>query len=195
MATSDVLLPWQPVIYYGDEQGSPARVVIKWPADDVRQQVPEYWTTIARYDRTQRSTTSTPTISCIGSSPTWQPHEAHPALRNGAHQHRYATDGAGIYAFSRLHRGEQREYVVGQQHESNRCSSPHLCPQRQLREGVRSGPKSYLEWEPGLTLTVPALSAVVYESAADSAIRSARDLARHPTVSGRRTHGCCVSQR
>ena len=38
--------------------------------------------------------------------------KAHPALRDGAHQDRYSSDEAGIYAFSRLHREQQREYVV-----------------------------------------------------------------------------------
>ncbi len=36
----------------------------------------------------------------------------HRALRDGAHQHRFAADGPGIYAFSRLARAEQHEYVV-----------------------------------------------------------------------------------
>ena len=38
----------------------------------------------------------------------------HKALRNGAHQHRYAEPGGttGIYAFSRIDRRQQREYVV-----------------------------------------------------------------------------------
>ena len=36
----------------------------------------------------------------------------HPALRNGTHQHRYASAAAGIYAFSRIDRQDQREYVV-----------------------------------------------------------------------------------
>ena len=36
----------------------------------------------------------------------------HPALRNGAQQHRYASDGPGIYAFTRIQRERQREYVV-----------------------------------------------------------------------------------
>ena len=38
--------------------------------------------------------------------------KTHPALRNGAHQHRYSSAEAGIYAFSRLHRSNQVEYVV-----------------------------------------------------------------------------------
>ena len=38
--------------------------------------------------------------------------KAHPALRNGAQQDRYSSATAGIYAFSRINRDEQREYVV-----------------------------------------------------------------------------------
>ena len=36
----------------------------------------------------------------------------HPALRNGAQQHRYSAPDAGVYAFSRIRATEQREYVV-----------------------------------------------------------------------------------
>src|SRR3954453_22229305 len=36
----------------------------------------------------------------------------HPALRDGAQQHRYSSAEAGIYVFSRISRDEQREYVV-----------------------------------------------------------------------------------
>jgi glycosidase len=36
----------------------------------------------------------------------------HRALRDGPQQHRHSTDGPGVYAFSRLDRAGQREYVV-----------------------------------------------------------------------------------
>ena len=35
-----------------------------------------------------------------------------PALRDGAQQHRYSSSGPGVYAFSRISRKHQREYVV-----------------------------------------------------------------------------------
>ena len=38
--------------------------------------------------------------------------KSHPALRDGAQQHRVSSSEAGIYAFSRLARDEGREYVV-----------------------------------------------------------------------------------
>ena len=38
--------------------------------------------------------------------------EAHPALADGAQLHRYASNGAGVYAFSRIEADEDREYVV-----------------------------------------------------------------------------------
>src|SRR5919197_6527213 len=36
----------------------------------------------------------------------------HPALRNGAQQSRYSSSTPGIYAFSRIGREDQREYLV-----------------------------------------------------------------------------------
>ena len=36
----------------------------------------------------------------------------HPALRDGAQQHRFSSSGPGVYAFSRISRKHQREYVV-----------------------------------------------------------------------------------
>src|SRR5215211_5079621 len=36
----------------------------------------------------------------------------HPALRDGAQQHRFSTSTAGVYAFSRIDRSRKHEYVV-----------------------------------------------------------------------------------
>ena len=36
----------------------------------------------------------------------------HPALRDGAQQHRFASSSAGVYAFSRIDRSRKHEYVV-----------------------------------------------------------------------------------
>ena len=68
----------------------------------------------ARRPRTRR-TTSCPAIRSTRRSPgSTRSTERHKALRNGAHQHRYAEPGGttGVYAFSRIDRRQQREYVV-----------------------------------------------------------------------------------
>jgi alpha-amylase len=104
-----------PVIYYGDEQG-----FIGTGGDQVARQtmfasqVPEY------LDDDLLGTDSTHAQDNFNSNhPLYQRiggladlTKAHPALRDGAHQDRYSSDEAGIYAFSRLHRGQEREYVV-----------------------------------------------------------------------------------
>ena len=104
-----------PVIYYGDEQG------FTGPGgdQDARQtlfasQVPEYLDddllgTDATH-ATDNFNTGHPLYAKISELAALT--KEHPALRNGAHQHRYASDGPGIYAFSRTDAEDQREYVV-----------------------------------------------------------------------------------
>jgi hypothetical protein len=93
----------------------------------------------------------------------------HPALRNGVQQHRYSTDAAGIYAYSRFDHASQREYVVA----LNNSESPQsaLVP---TSAGPGAGfDKLYgdgaaaLVTDPArrLPVVVPALSAVIYRSA------------------------------
>ena len=104
-----------PVVYYGDEQG------FTGPGGDqaARQtmfasQVPAYLDDdLIGTDATHGQDNFVPTHPLYQSiSRLAALTRAHPALRDGAHQHRYATDGPGIYAYSRLDRTEQREYVV-----------------------------------------------------------------------------------
>jgi alpha-amylase len=92
----------------------------------------------------------------------------HPALRDGVHQDRYASDEAGIYAFSRLHRGEQREYVVALNNsESEKTAAiPTYVRKGNFVKVYGSGPQQATSnGRRLLTLTVPPLSTVVYESA------------------------------
>lgn len=65
----------------------------------------------------------------------------HDALRDGAHQHRYATDAAGIYAFSRIDRRDQREYVVVLNNSEERQTArvPTYNPRAPLPQGLRPG--------------------------------------------------------
>ncbi len=92
---------------------------------------------------------------------------AHPALRDGAHQMRYASDGPGIVAFSRTDRKEQREYVVA----LNNSEQPQTASLPTYSAGMRfsrvygEGPATArTDRDAKLTVTVPPLSSVVYRA-------------------------------
>jgi hypothetical protein len=160
-----------PVIYYGDEQG-----FIGTGGDQVARQtmfasqVPEY------LDDDLLGTDSTHAQDNFNSNhPLYQRirgladlTKAHPALRDGAHQDRYSSDEAGIYAFSRLHRGQEREYVVALNNsESEQTAAiPTYVGNGSFVKVYGSGPEQLTSNENQLlTVTVPALSTVVYRSA------------------------------
>jgi hypothetical protein len=93
---------------------------------------------------------------------------AHPALRDGAQQHRYASQGPGIYAFSRLDRADQREYVVAlnNSEQSRSAAIPTYAAKRTFEKVYGEGAAEVKSGVDGaLTLVVPPLSAVVYASA------------------------------
>lgn len=159
-----------PVIYYGDEQG------FTGPGgdQDARQtlfasQVPEYLDDdLLGTDATHAAdnfNTGHPLYSKIGQLAALT--KEHPALRDGAHQHRYASEGPGIYAFSRTDAEDQREYVVA----LNNSEQPQTA-EVPTYIGKRSYTKIYGDGtaevktsaEGKLTVTVPPLSAVVYQS-------------------------------
>ena len=158
-----------PVIYYGDEQG------FTGPGgdQDARQtmfasQVPEY------LDDDLLGTASTHATDNFdaghplyqGIATLAQVTAEHPALRNGAHQHRYASDGPGIYAFSRTDADEQREYVVALNNstEPQTAAIPTYAAKRSFGLVYGDAPKRARSAADGtLSVTVPALSTVVYE--------------------------------
>ncbi len=161
-----------PVIYYGDEQGFTGGTR---GDQDARQTmfpslVPDY------LDDDLLGTSATHAQSnFVPSHPLYQTISGlatltreHPALRNGAHQNRYATDGAGIYAFSRIDRDEQREYIVAlnNSEQVQTAPVPTYLAQHSFQRVYGAGPHRVKSDDGGrLTLSVPALSAVVYESA------------------------------
>ena len=160
-----------PVVYYGDEQGFTGT-----GGDQVARQtmfasqVPEYLDDdllgTTRTHAQDNFETEHPLYTDIQDLA--QLAKDHPALRNGAHQHRYASDGPGIYAFSRLDRGQQREYVVALNNSESGedRGHPHLRPQRGLHPDLRVRCREHLTADGSrlLSVTVPALSTVVYES-------------------------------
>lgn len=103
-----------PVIYYGDEQGFtgdggdqlarqdmfPSRVA-EYNDDDLIGT--DATTAESNFDRKHPLFQSIAKLAVLT--------KKHKTLRNGAQQHRYATDGPGIYSFSRIGL-DRSEYVV-----------------------------------------------------------------------------------
>ena len=157
-----------PVVYYGDEQG------FSGPGgdQDARQtmfasQVPEYLDdqllgTDSTHDA-DNFDTGHPLYTRIAELADLT--AEHPALRDGAHQHRYSADGPGIYAFSRINAADQREYVVALNNstEPQTAAIPTYLPKRSFDRVYGQGAESVKSAPNGeLTVTVPALSAVVH---------------------------------
>ncbi|GID31987.1 alpha-amylase family glycosyl hydrolase [Paractinoplanes brasiliensis] len=156
-----------PVVYYGDEQG------FTGPGgdQDARQtlfasRVPEY------LDDDLIGTTATHAQdNFVQTHPLYAGISAlaavtkrHPTLRDGVHQHRYAADGPGVYAFSRA---GQREYVVALNNSSTAQTAavPTYLSRGKFERVYGPGPSTVTSAaDRKLTLTVPPLSTVVYAS-------------------------------
>ena len=159
-----------PVVYYGDEQG------FTGPGgdQDARQtlfasRVPEYLDDdLLGTDRTHAQDnfeTSHPLYQRISELADLA--REHPALRDGAHQMRYAANGAGVVAFSRTDRTEQREYVVA----LNNSESPQTVSVPTYSAGMGftkvygdAAATARTGADRGLPVTVPPLSTVVYRA-------------------------------
>lgn len=160
-----------PVVYYGDEQG------FTGPGgdQDARQtmfasRVPDYLDDdLLGTDATHTGdnfNTAHPLYRGISELATLT--TEHPALRNGAHQNRFASDGPGIYAFSRIDARDQREYVVAVNNskEARTAAVPTYVAKRSYNRIYGDAAAEVKTASDGkLTVTVPPLSAVVYESA------------------------------
>ncbi|GAA4369024.1 alpha-amylase family glycosyl hydrolase [Nocardioides caricicola] len=159
-----------PVVYYGDEQGfaglggdQSARQTM------FASQVEEYRTgDQIGTDNTgadDNFVTDHPLYASIADLAALR--AEHPALADGAQQVRHASDGPGLFAFSRIDRRQQREYVVVLNNSTEAASAD-------IRTWVPRGTfvKRYGEGPATLTtnvrreldVLVPGLSAVVYES-------------------------------
>jgi alpha-amylase len=160
-----------PVIYYGDEQG----FVGDGGDQDARQDM--FGSHVASYNdddliatdattATPRFDTSHPVYSAIAALA--RVTRTYPALRNGPAQYRYSTPGAGIYAFSRLDRSDQREYVVALNNSEQEQTAfvPTSSRSAAFHRVYGDGGASVLTTDAArrLPVVVPALSAVVYRS-------------------------------
>ncbi|NUO92842.1 MAG: pullulanase-type alpha-1,6-glucosidase [Dermatophilaceae bacterium] len=162
-----------PVVYYGDEQGFTGPTS---GFDDKR----------ARQDMFGTSTDIYKDDVIVGSSqlqgtgdhystnvPLYQHirqlaalRQAHPALADGAQVHRYASDAAGIYAFSRIDKAAKREYVVATNNATTAKSATFETYSAGSKFVPLLGATSELRADASgrITVTVPPLSVAVYRA-------------------------------
>ncbi|GAB6984357.1 alpha-amylase family glycosyl hydrolase [Nocardioides pyridinolyticus] len=159
-----------PVVYYGDEQGfaglggdQSARQTM------FASQVPEYQgDDQLGTDNTgadDNFVTDHPLYTTIAGLAALT--DEHPALRNGAQQVRYASAGPGVFAFSRVDRRRQREYVVALNNSTEPASASFrtFLPRGSFRQVYGEGPaRLTTNARARIDVAVPGLSAVVYES-------------------------------
>jgi len=168
----------QPVVYYGDEQGFMGAGAGN--DKDARQSL--FATEVAEYadqklitgetaGSTDRFDQSAPLYSHI--SALSELRRTTPALASGAQIERYADNGAGVYAFSRVDRADKVEHLVALNNSSaeKTVTVPTLtrgADFQALYPGVAAAGTSTDTGE--LAVTVPARSAVVV--VADRAVTS-----------------------
>ena len=159
-----------PVIYYGDEQG----FVGDGGDQDARQdmfpsQVATYndddligtdaTTAVSNFDPTH------PLYRAIGKLARLTRH--HEALRDGAQIHRLSSTAAGVYAFSRIDRRDQREYVVvlNNSEQAQTATIPTYSGEARLPARLRRRPPLAREQPLGRAAAsrCQPLSAVVYK--------------------------------
>ncbi|MCP3976215.1 MAG: pullulanase-type alpha-1,6-glucosidase, partial [bacterium] len=167
-----------PVVYYGDEQG----FVGDGGDQDARQDMMPSVVGSYNDDDLIGTAATTADDNFDDTHPLYQTLAdfgalltAHPALTQGAQLHRYSDGGAGIYAFSRIERAEQVEYIVA----LNNSESPDAAT-----FGTDSPATTFTEIWPGtgpaivadgageLTVDVPGLGVKLYRADAPLPARS-----------------------
>jgi len=156
----------QPVVYYGDEQGFAGTGGDK----DARQtlfatQVDEYadqpLVTGEQAGSQDRYATDAPLYAHVAALAELR--EAHPALATGAQVERYAENGAGVYAFSRVDREEKVEHLVAVNNaaQAKAATFTTLTPGASYEVLHGDGEPVTADDAGEVTVTVPATSAVV----------------------------------
>ena len=159
-----------PVVYYGDEQGFTGTGGDQLARQTMfASQVPEY------QDDNEIGSDRTPAEDGFHTDSAMyqaiqglaQLTEDRPALRNGAEQVRYASQGPGVFAFSRIDRTRQAEYVVALNNSEAAASAaiPTFIRKGTFRRVYGTGPL-HLQTDGGrrLDVEVAGLSTVVYRS-------------------------------
>ena len=160
-----------PIVYYGDEQGFTGA---EGGDQNARQtlfasQVPDYLDDdlLGTENTHARNNFQTDHPLYQRISDLADLNAANPALRDGAHQMRYASDGPGIVAFSRTDRKEQREYVVAlnNSEQPQTATLPTYSAGMPFSRVYGEGPATArTDRDAQLTVTVPPLSSVVYRA-------------------------------
>ncbi len=164
----------QPVVYYGDEQGFTGAGGDKDARQDMfASRVADYndddligtdaTTAVRNFDRRHPLYRRIAALAGL--------RRKYPALATGAQLHRYASGKAGIYAFSRVGRTEQREYVVALNNATTAATASFttLMPRgtfRQVWPKGGAGSQVRSDREARVQVTVAPLSAVVLRSTA-----------------------------
>jgi len=159
-----------PVVYYGDEQGFVGDGGDKDARQDMMPSV------VASYndDDLIGTTATTADANFDATHPLYQVLadyaallDAHPALTQGAQLYRYSENGAGIFAFSRIERTEQVEYIVA----LNNSEAPDAAtfatdsPTTTFSElWPGGGPAIVSDGAGELTVEVPALGVRLYRA-------------------------------
>jgi glycosidase len=161
-----------PVVYYGDEQGFTGDGGDKDARQDMMPSlVPSY-----NDDDLIGTSATTADSNFDETHPLYQALQdygelvsAHPALRQGAQLHRYSESSAGIYAFSRIERIEQVEYIVALNNSESPDSATFSTdsPSTTFTE-IYPGGGSGLNTDASgsLTVDVPGLGVKIYRAEA-----------------------------
>jgi pullulanase-type alpha-1,6-glucosidase len=160
----------QPVVYSGDEQGFTGPGGDKDARQDMfASKVPSYLSDpLIGTDRTHAADqydTGHPLYQAIAKLGALR--GQHPALRDGVQVTRYAATGPGVFAFSRVDPAQRVEYVVA----VNNAATAQTATFATYGAGTTfaqiypaSGRRIASGGDKNLTVTVPALSAVVYQA-------------------------------
>ncbi|HEX2855968.1 MAG TPA: alpha-amylase family glycosyl hydrolase, partial [Propionibacteriaceae bacterium] len=172
------LVRGNPITYYGDEQG----FIGQGGDKDAREDM--FGTKVTQYaDEPLIGGGTMGTGSHYGTTGTIYQHIAglealrakYPALADGAQVHRYASNDAGIYAFSRIDTSTNSEYVVAINNATAPASATFQtytpnstwAPLYGTTTGLKSGKDARL------SVTVPALSVSVWKARSPMAVSQA----------------------
>ncbi len=161
----------QPVVYYGDEQGFAG--VGAGNDKDSRQSL--FATQVDEYENQQLITGETlgATDHFATDAPIYrhiadlaQLRADHPALVTGAQIERYADNGAGVYAFSRVDRDEKTEYLVALNNTTaaKTVDLATLTADATFSSVYGGGTDFSTGADASASITVPALTAVVWKA-------------------------------
>jgi pullulanase-type alpha-1,6-glucosidase len=168
----------QPVVYYGDEQGFAAELGEPQGVGDQRAREDMFPSQVAEYNDNDLIGTSATTADANydPDHPLYEHMAAlselrdeHPALADGAQIHRYASSGAGVFAVSRIDAEDEVEYLVAANNaETAKTVVLPTFSDRMAFKGVwPAGTEQIVTDKEGrVSVTVPPLSAVVWQAAA-----------------------------